>query len=119
MKVTGGYSLGGPVVYESDNTLFPVGKSFATNLILLSEKVGDNVTLKGKTHWDDGYGNKFFGIVRRNDGTIEGFGAGGNGLLIFNEGEGIYKNLKMKCSYKINNRGRFVVVPLECRWIMK
>ena len=48
MKVTGGYSLGGPVVYESDNTLFPVGKSFATNLILLSEKVGDNVNLKGK-----------------------------------------------------------------------
>ena len=119
MKVTGGYSLGGPVVYESDNSLFPVGKSFATNLILLSEKVGDNITLKGRTHWDDGYGNKFFGIVRRNDGTIEGFGAGGNGLLIFNEGEGIYKNLKMKCSYKINNRGRFVVVPLECRWIMK
>lgn len=119
MKVTGGYSLGAPTVHESDNALFPVGKSFATNLILLSEKVGENVTLKGRTHWDDGFGNKFFGIVRRNDGTIKGFGAGGNGLLIFSEGEGIYANLKMKCSYKINNRGRFVVVPLECRWIMK
>ena len=60
MRITGGFNLGVPTVYESDNSLFPVGKSFASNVLVFAETVGSKVTLKGRNIWWDGEGNNLF-----------------------------------------------------------
>ena len=125
MRITGGFNLGVPTVYESDNSLFPVGKSFASNVLVFAETVGSKVTLKGRNIWWDGEGNNLFGIVRRNDGTLKGFGAGGAGLIIITGGSGLYENIRGKCSYVIKFRGkgggerRFANVPIHCKWIKR
>ena len=48
MKVTGGYSLGGPIVYESDNTLsLSVNRSLPTSFCYL-KKLATTSILRGK-----------------------------------------------------------------------
>ena len=97
-EITGGYNIGTFYVTESSSDLFPEGAAFEWNSLIFIEKTGDNVVLKGRSMMVDEDGDKFFNIVRRNDGTTE---QGGAGRVIFTEGTGKYNKVKMKCIYDV------------------
>ena len=116
-EITGGYNIGSFYVTDSESDLFPEGSVFEWNAVIYIEKTGSNVILKGRGMMVDEDGDKFFNIVRRNDGTTE---QGGAGSAIFNKGTGKFKNVKMKCVYdvffhEIGTGG----LPLKCRYIAK
>ena len=116
-EITGGYNIGAFYVTESSSDLFPEGAVFEWNAAIYIEKTGDNVVLKGRGVMVDEDGDKFFNIVRRNDGTTE---QGGAGRVIFTEGTGKYNKVKMKCIYDVffHDTGTGGL-PLNCKYVAK
>ena len=101
MSVIGGFLKGGLTVVTSDHPLFPTNLPLAVQTIAFTEKVGPDVSIKGRIRFVDSDNDQFHAIVRRNKGTIKDSGSGGSGVHVVTGGTGKYAGIRGKCPFTI------------------
>lgn len=120
LEVIGGYHRGGMNVTKSDHPLFPVSAPFAAEAVVFVQKIGTNVTLKGRIRYIDEDQDQWHGIIRRNDGTIKEENSGGAGYLVLTGGTGKYIGIRGKCPYDVSYKKEgFMLVPTVCSWLKR